>query len=198
MYLHFEDWSPFLSRLKEKKLPHRDKLIKVFATFEDPRKSLRRELSVIEEDDSPFREDETFSYSGRPSFSGKKLEDELARRGFDERTKQTVRALFRFANRKEVQATQAAMKAKEGGVFLFNHPFEDIDGLKSTGRFSNHPEHIIHLDIFFPETLERIRRLVDLDDQETVLSMMEGTRSRIAKEVADKESTSRRGRIERI
>ena len=37
MFLHFEDWSVFLSKLEAKGVPHGDHIIKVFATHEDPR-----------------------------------------------------------------------------------------------------------------------------------------------------------------
>ena len=44
MYLRFEDWTTFTSKLDKKGVRHGGKIIKVFATDENPRENLVSQL----------------------------------------------------------------------------------------------------------------------------------------------------------
>jgi hypothetical protein len=176
MHVHFQNWSEryLLESLEKRNLPHGNRIIKVFATAEDPRAALGRSaLTVIPGDPQPFSDQETYSYPGRQSYSGPELEGKLADTGLEELGVRTTRALFRFSNQHGF--CQAAMAAKSGEDWLIDHPFGDIDGL---GIAAQHPkrQRMIHLDIFFPGSLNALSSVVDYEDPQLVLNMREGVR----------------------
>jgi hypothetical protein len=181
MFLHFEDWSApgFLTQLEDKGLPHAGKIIKVLATQDDPRELFGKpDITVIEEDDQEFREDEVFGYEGRRFYAGRQLKEELSAMVLSDSDRREIRALFRFAYREGF--SQAAMALKAQGISgrlgrpRIDHPFEDIDGIKQALLHSD-SRSPMHLDIFLPDSIARIQT-INGDSQ--LIGMMEGTRAR--------------------
>lgn len=178
MLLHFEDWSApmFLSQVEAKGLPHAGKIIKVFATEEDPRQVLDRPgLTVVEANVAPFENSDVFAYPGRGTYTGAQLEDDLGQSGLNELGICSVRGLFRFANTHGF--CQAAMAAKRGDAWLVDHPMQDIDGIAKAIAMPD-KTYGIHLDVFFPDSIGVLSTIVDLDDPAAVLEMMVYTRWR--------------------
>jgi hypothetical protein len=176
MNIHFQDWSDpaLLEQLVKKELPHAGKIIKVFATDENPRIVLGREaLTVVTASGLPFTEEEEFEYPGRGTYSGPELEDTLQAYGIGEVGPRTLRALFRFSNQNGF--CQGAMAAnKTSGEPLIDHPFEEIDGITWAKRKPSR-ERALHLDIFFPESIDILRGVVNYNDPNAVLNMYDGT-----------------------
>ncbi len=166
MFLHFSDWSEFIKSLEEKGIPHGGRIIKVYASHEYPGNTLGRlTIPKVEVSGEPFTNNEVFAYPERESYTGTELEEEMTRKGLSEAAKFYVRALFRFANSEELQACQFAMSLKdEGGNWMFDHPFEDLDGI--TESLSNPRRNgAIHLDIFGPRSLVNLQKFVDFNDE---------------------------------
>lgn len=182
MYLHFEDWSNqlFLNQLKAKGIPHGEKIIKVFASVDDPRIILRKpDLVALEISGKPFPKDEIFDYGERGKYSGKMLEEKLLGINLSDFGKEVIRSLFRFANQEGF--TQTAMEIMIDGNWLIEHPLGDIDGIDIAKRYSDR-EKAIHLDIFLPQSLEHLREILDFTNPEKIANMLEGQRSRTKKE----------------
>lgn len=176
MFLFFEDWSEpmFMSALDEKGIPHGDRIIKVMASDKNPRESLRPEIAVFESDDGPLTT-EAFRYPDRGVFTGSELEERLAKSGINDTSVRIVRALFRFANRKDVQSCQEAMSIKnDRGEWVISNPLEDIDGIEAAALGDPRRVTCIHLDIFRLDTIRRLRRLVDIDDKNQLVNKREG------------------------
>jgi len=174
MYVHFQDWTypALLESLSDKGIPHGDRIIKVFASDEDPRTSLgRAALTVLDSDSRPFSGGEVYAYPDRRDFSGDELEEELASKNFGDVGTRTVRALFRFSN--QYGFCQASMAAKFAGAWVMEHPFQHIDGMKIAARLPRR-ERTIHLDIFTPRSLGVLKGIVDYDDPKRVLDMDRG------------------------
>lgn len=198
MFIHFEDWSSpiFLNQLTTKNIPHGDKIIKVFASDENPNTIFKKPgLVVLEMDDSPFSSEEAYDYGDRGRYSGTQLEKKLAGYGLNDFGKRTMRALFRFSNQEGF--CQAAMETKVDDKWLIDHPFGDIDGI--TNAITNPArENSIHLDIFFPSSLERLKSIVNFDKPDATVPMIEGTRWRMGRlNPGTEQQTPRRG-TERI
>jgi hypothetical protein len=180
MYVHFQDWSEarLLQSLDERRLPHGDRIIKVMTSEVDPRVALGRSaLTVVESGGGVFDADETFAYAQRRTYSGDELEEGLAKYGLGEVGQRTVRGLFRFSH--NAGFCQAAMMAKKPipsrNEWLIRHPFEHMDGIEAAQRLPAR-EGLIHLDIFFPRSLEDLRRVVDYDDETALVGSMEWIR----------------------
>lgn len=162
MFIHLEDWSlpKFISILRAKGLPNIGKLIKVYATYHDPRETTSRFFLVVcESDHAPFKAEEVFAYKERESYFGNNLELKLDELGLQTVGRDVSRALFRFANK--YGFCQIAMAAKHEGKWLFDHPFEDIDGLDREGSQ-------IHLDIFYPSSIQTLKKIADINNKELV------------------------------
>lgn len=175
MYLHFEDWSEpmWLNHLESKKLPHVGRIIKVLASGADPRSVLERPgLSVVESSGAPFKPDEDYDYYPRSIYTGPDLESQLASYNLSDFAQRIVRSLFRFANSQGFCQTAMAAK-KDDSDWLIDHPLEDIDGIENAQR-SPRREAFIHLDIFFPKSIEALRSVIDLDNPEALLGAREG------------------------
>jgi hypothetical protein len=169
MYIHFEDWTtPFnLALLDKKGICPAKRIIKVYPTYQDPRELINKQsLAVIESDHLPFRVDEAFSYKGRElSYSGNDLEAKLYNLGLGKAARDAARSIFRFANKKDTGFCQAAMTVKTEGGWLFSHPLESIDGVKSGSQ--------IHFDVFDPALLIRLGKFVNIDDTRRILGFRE-------------------------
>lgn len=174
MYVHFQNWThqTLLDSLSERGIPHGDRIIKAFATDEDPRIILgRAALTVLPGDPHPFSDQEVFAYPDRSEFVGSELEEELASKNFGDVGIRTVRALFRFSN--QYGFCQASMAAKFAGAWVMEHPFQHIDGMKIAARIPRR-ERTIHLDIFTPGSLGLLKSIVDYSDPESILDMDTG------------------------
>lgn len=171
MFLHFSDWSTFLETLDKKSIPHGDKIIKIYACPYNPRELLNRpKLFTVEGQDTPFTEKEVFSYPGRESYPGPKLEARLTEVGLKEDAKRHLRALFRFANSPEIQSCQWMMSAKNpDGSWMFAHPFSEIDGIDTVLRDPRHRPGPLHIDIFSEESLARLRQMVSIDQTDLLV-----------------------------
>lgn len=172
MYLSFSDWSSFIKDLDRKGIPHGDKIIKVYATREDPRRLLKRpDIFVVESNGDPFTEEEFFKYPGRQAYRGQELEESLVERGLTEDAKERFRAIFRFANLPETQFCQYAMPYTQDGKWVFDHPLDIIDGLKLAARNHEGRSAGIHLDIFSARSLANLRKLFDIDQEKRLVDV---------------------------
>lgn len=172
MFLYFSDWTSSIETLDEKGFSHGDKIIKVYACEQDPRELLNKpNLFVIKGNSEPFAENEIFHYPGRKSYTGPELEEELVNIGINEVAKKYFRAVFRFDTSPEVQSNQCMMGMKNlDGSWTYNHPFESIDGAYPAAKYHGYRDVALHTDIFDPESIARLRKIVDLDDPELVAS----------------------------
>lgn len=172
MYLRFEDWSTYLYILDNKGIPHGDRIIKVFASLEDPREiSDKKTLTVEMSDGSAFKPSECFDYGERGSYSGKDLEEYLEEKKLPPEAKEVVRALFRFSNRPDLRFCQTGMSIYDNeGKPVINHPMEDMDGIRNfhLGRATAYDQ--IHLDIFNPQSLEHLEQLIQFSNPEHILA----------------------------
>jgi hypothetical protein len=157
MYIYFEDWSEFVGFIKEG-VPHGGKIIKVYTSTEHPSTIYGREnMAIFEVDDTPFKEDEIFSYAERGQYNGPQLEDFMVGKNLSEEAKKRIRALFRFDNQESTHFAQDAMSTKNTeGDWIIHHPMEDIDGLQPK-RITQVPDgRELHLDVFFAASLQRL------------------------------------------
>lgn len=160
MFLRFEDWSQelFLKWLKDAGFDDVKKIIKVYASCEDPRESFdRRDLAVYQIADEQFAAEELFSYGERGKWTGDQIEEKLHILGLDEEGKRVARSLFRFSNLSALELCQTAMALKKAdGSWLIDHPLEDID-FKSVNRFGR---NAIHLDVFVPSSIKKLEEFL--------------------------------------
>jgi len=179
-FIHFEDWSIFTNILNKKNIKHGGRIIKAFASSEDPRITFSNpNLAVVKESDDDFREN--YSYPEQvKEFDGDDLEAELDRRGFDSIAKKQIRTLFRFANNPNTPFCITGMAIKHNAEWLIKHPFDDIDGLEEVIKNPALASRI-HLDIFTTESLNKLRDIVDYDDETQLVSMTQGSRDRSLK-----------------
>src|SRR3989344_505719 len=179
--LHFEDWTNDLTiaTLDQKGLPHVGRVIKVFATKSDPRGVYRRpDLRVLPVPDEEFSFSEQYDYPNR-NYNGHELEADLNRLSLDDVGKRTVRALFRFANSPEMRFCQRAMMAtRPDGTWLIDHPFADIDGIVQAEKDPKRT-NAIHLDVFLPQSIQALRKIVDLKNSLQILPAHEGLNRRL-------------------
>ena len=63
------------------------------------------------------------------------------------------------------------MGVKVDGKWVIGHPLEIIDRLDRTGK--QEKEQTMHLDIFSPKSLERLKEFVDIDNPEALLTPRE-------------------------
>jgi hypothetical protein len=175
MFLYFEDYSSWLSILDKKGILHGGNIIKVYALQEDPRILLGNpRLAVIESNDHPFA-NELFSYNGRESYTGKQIEELIGGLHINDIGTTVVRALFRFSNRDDLQFCQVGMGIKNhDGGWLINTPLQDIDGLEQASRQPGSRSLSIHLDVFVPESLQRLDALIGFHDPEHLVGMRDG------------------------
>ncbi len=170
MYLHFEDWTDprLLQSIEERGMTHGDRIIKVLASDVDPRVVLGRSaLTIVESSGEVFASNEMYSYPRRRTLTGDELEDCLALYGLSQVAQRSIRSLFRFSNAQGFcQAAMAAQKSKQ--QWLIRHPLQDIDGIAMAKKLAIRAR-LIHLDIFFPNSLENLRHIVDYDDEAALI-----------------------------
>ena len=168
MYLYFGDWSTYLPSLDARKIPHGGRIIKTYTSLLDPREILTKPNLAIEEgDDSPFKIDEIFDYPQRKTYTGLELESDLASFTEDEYGRRIIRSLLRFAHHPDRAFVQYAMGMKFEEQWFIDHPFRDLHfPLSKEGQKSG----TIHLDIFMPPSLENMRKVVDFDNPELLVT----------------------------
>jgi hypothetical protein len=161
LYLYFEDWSHYIFQLDEKGIEHGNKIIKAYTSPVDPRVKLNdANLKVAEMDDSALHS-EIFGYQERGVFTGSDIENHIT--NLNEFAKRSVRALFRFANREDLQFCQTGMQMKKAdGQWLIDHPIKDIDSIDFAEKFPTKRSATIHLDIFNKNSLVRLAHILDL------------------------------------
>lgn len=172
MFLYFSDWTTDenLRKLEEQDLPHAGRLIKVFATHEDPSETLGRYITTVEELGYAFDPDKQFKYYNRGPWLGSELETYLDHFHLPEEIKQKARALFRFAESPQMEITNLAMSPRN--TFRhYNHPLEIIDGLEEALQRQRY--NGLHLDIFSPPSIERLEKFIDLKNPEVLVSIRE-------------------------
>lgn len=177
VFLYFSDWTTQenLKKLEEKGFPQAGKLIKVFASYQDPSAKLGRQITVIEKSGEPFDLDKKFKYAGRSYWLGLEMEEYLDHFRLTPEAKQKTRALFRFADSPEMEITQLAMSlAKDAsGSYRYRHPLAIVDGLTEAmerGRFDG-----LHLDIFTQRSIGHLASLINLESTEGLVTLREST-----------------------
>lgn len=173
MFLYFSDWtSPQnISRLENKRFPHTGKLIKVFAKEQDPSINLNRHISTAEFSGEPFNQ--AYRYPGRGYWLAIEMERYLLHYHLPEEANNKVRALFRFANSPEMEIASLAMSIRnaETDNLEYSHPLKIIDGLDEA--VSRNRNYGLHLDIFTPRSISRLKHFVDLDDPSLLVTERE-------------------------
>lgn len=172
MYLHFEDWSSFIPWLDQRGVKHGEKIIKVYASDEDPREKFNKStLAVVESSDEPFTEDDVFDFGERGVFTGLDYERSMAERGVNDKAARIARALARFATREDARFAYVGMQqVKADGTFLIGHPLDGIHGWEWVLRGK---EEFLHLDIFTSISLPRLRGIVDFENPALILTSQE-------------------------
>lgn len=173
MFLYFSDWTNLqnLRMLDEKGLPHYDRLIKVFATQKDPAIELRRDIITVISDGSEFTKD--LAIPGRGLYLAQEMEAFLNYMHITEEAKEKTRALFRFANTTEMAIVNLAMLVKNTitGDWHYHHPLRVIDGLEEAGTRGR--ENSLHLDIFTQRSIEKLSKVIDLENPEGLVTIRE-------------------------
>jgi hypothetical protein len=176
MFLYFEDYSQFIPTLNLKNLPHGNKIIKVYPSDLDPRLVLGKpDIAVIKSEDQPLS-DETFIYPDREIYKGYQIESKIIELNLNQLGMRAVRSLFRFSNRADLGFCQTAMNIKRDGMWLIDHPLDDIDGIPQAVMNPEKRSLAIHLDIFMPESLRRLDRLIGWQNSEHLVTNREGFR----------------------
>lgn len=192
MFLHLEDWTVpiFLEQLKGKGFENINRLIKIYASQQDPRQSWNKpDLTIFEVNDSPFTPDELYTFPDRDNYTGADLENRLAGLGLTEKGQRAFRTLFRFSYQEGF--TTEAMLAKKGENWLIEHPFEVVDEVESAiknPRFSRS----LHLDIFFPDSIRRLEEKVGTENELVILGWREAGRLRYQSNPPTQEAEHRR------
>jgi len=175
MFLYFSDWTTEqnLRALETKGLPHTGRLIKVFATKEDPSIALKRKIITTEGDHRPFGPYERYKWYNRGPWSGTDMEVYLHDMHLPEDAKEKTRALFRFANSPALEIAELAMMVKNSITkqWHYRHPLRIVDGLdeaQDRGRTNG-----LHLDIFTARSVERLGKIIDLGNPEGLVTIRE-------------------------
>ncbi|MBI4058335.1 hypothetical protein HY408_01070 [Candidatus Gottesmanbacteria bacterium] len=174
-YLYFEDYSMFTFVLDQKGIEHGGKIIKVFATRDDPREVfLQSHLAVVMVDDGPLI-DEDFEFPTRElSWRASQIEADLMDRTTQPLVREIARALLRFASLPETQFLISGMSLRDNtGHWVISHPLDEIDGWKLSDRGKEFMTSL-HLDIFRPLSLESLRQMVNIDDPGQLVPLKEG------------------------
>lgn len=173
MYLYFGDWSAYLPSLDSRGIPHGGRIIKTYTSLLDPREVLSKSaLTVVEGNDTPFRVDEIFDYPDRRTYLGSELEVDLANFTQDELGRRIIRSLLRFAHHPEREFVQYAMGMKFEGEWFIDHPFKDLH-FPVFKEGDTRASASIHLDVFMPPSLENMRKVVDFDNPDVLVSPRE-------------------------
>lgn len=141
------------------------RLIKVFASKRHPSRTLNRPITTVRQSGLPFAESEIYRYPGRGYWLPEEMEYYLDYHNLPPGLKEKARALFRFLHRPQLKIARYAMGIynpdKKDMHYL--HPLDLLDGLKEIkgGR----RDFGLHLDIFRPESVERLSAFVDLNDR---------------------------------
>ena len=149
--------------LDRKGLPHGHFIIKVYSHSSSPTdifaKSHLRSLKI---DHSRLKPHEVFDYTPRAVYTGQDIESSLSLLALTPDILDQARSLFRFANLPQIRSAQTAMELTDTqNRFIIDHPLEVIDCLipnPCIKKKSSPP----HLDIFHPETLNRLFHFLNL------------------------------------
>lgn len=175
MYLRFEDWSSYIPWLDQRGVKHGEKIIKVYASDDDPREKFRKPtLAVVESSDAPFTDEEVFNFGQRGVFRGTDFERAIAERGANDKATRIARALARFATREDTRFAYVGMEQiKNDGSFLINHPLDGIHGWERVLGGRSGEEETLHLDILTSISLPRLRAIVDFENPTLVRNFQE-------------------------
>ncbi len=178
MYIHLETWndSRVLDALRLKGLRHGTDVVKVYASAsdKDPILLAKPHVRLFYSSHEPFYDNEVYTYEGGRVVTGADLERKIQERRWSPLGEFTARALLRFANRPDIRATHDGMAEKINGQWLIENPVDQIDdrGRLNEGR-AGVPESHIHLEFFLPETLTRLKHLVNYHDTREVVTYLE-------------------------
>lgn len=164
MHIHYENWTQplFLETLNTKGFPHVGEIYKVFASADDPRNIPGMEgLHVVPGDGTPFDEEFRFDFADRGLVSGSHMEIDLALLGLEPRLVDRARALVRWSY--DTGYLQGAMATTRGARWLIDKPTEVIDGVEGANQRGDKMPSL-HLDVFYPESVELLRSMVDVDN----------------------------------
>lgn len=175
MFLYFCDWTnkTRLKNLKDRGAPIGEKLIKVYASVENPQLYINRPVLVLVSDCSAFPDNEAFEYPNRGIYTSSRLEEDLTALGQEEYSKQFIRSLFRFGNRHDIACIQYGMEAIQNGEWVFKHPFDTLHGIDGIVRNPAFRNPAVHLDIFSQRTLSRLGKIIDLENKSNLLNEKE-------------------------
>lgn len=174
MYLRFEDWTTFTSKLDKKGVRHGGKIIKVFATDDDPKKKFGKPtIVVVESSDEPFTDGNVFDFGERGIFTGLDFERAIAEKGVNDKAVRIARALARFSIREDTGFAYVGMQVRVGDDFLLDHPLDGIHGWERTIGGLSGQEETLHLDIITSTSLLRLRRIVDFENPALVMTYRE-------------------------
>lgn len=163
MFLYPSDWSQpqVLRRLAGIGI-ETTRVIKIYAAHDQNiGRITRRPIQLIPIDNKGLTLKDTFDYGERGSYNGRDLEMYLQRySGLDQAGIAIARAMLRFGYQEALGTNRLAMAATNGDEPVFDNPFSFIHHFKS-GRPDVNTK--MHLDIYTPQSIEKLSRIIDLD-----------------------------------
>lgn len=171
MFLYASNWSTpqNLKWLTKNGFPDSGKLVKIYASPTDPREILNRDITVVQESSQPFVT--AYRHPARGIWVSEDLEFLLS--PLTESEAAQARALFRFAQRKDVGITELALGVRNSIEKRWHYPdpISIIDGLKESIERQRHNH--LHLDVFTKQSLERVSNIFHLENLENFASIKE-------------------------
>lgn len=153
MYIFFVDATDtrWLDNLNKKKIPHAGRIVKVFVSKTNPRTlSGKKDLFYIPKD-------------GKYDPSIAAFRERLLARGFNDTTVAYPLTLFEFSKKMGFLAHFIMAKGYD------KDPLDHLHGYK---RAKTDPWRI-HIDVFTQEGISKLRRVLDIDNPEMVLTQRE-------------------------
>ncbi len=164
MFLYPSDWSrpEVLSRLAKRGIDTK-RVIKIYAAHEENIGRITgRSIQIIPIGFKGLTHKDIFAYGDRGSYDGRDLEMYLQKySGLDITGVQIARAMLRFGYQEALGTNRLAMAARNGNEPVFDNPFSFIH------HFGSHKPDVntkMHLDIYIPQSIERLSKIIDLED----------------------------------
>lgn len=178
MFLYPSDWSrpEILRRLASIGIETK-RVIKIYAAHEENiGRVTGRPVQMIPIDYKGLTHSDIFDYGDRGTYDGRDLEMYLQKySGLDITGVQIARAMLRFGYQEALGTNRLAMAARNGDGPVFDNPFSFIHHFGSRNPDVNTQ---MHLDIYTPQSIERLSKFIDLDDPRKLATAREVSKIR--------------------
>jgi len=164
VFLYPSDWSqPRLLRKLASIRIETERVIKIYAAHDQNIGRITgRPIQLIPIDYKGLTHEDIFDYGERGSYNGRDLEMYLQKySGLDQSGIAIARAMLRFGYQEALGTNRLAMAVKNGDEPVFDNPFSFIHHFKSPKPDVNTK---MHLDIYMPQSIERLSKIIDLDN----------------------------------